>query len=198
VAELKSSRLVSCDASVTSILLCEASYVAFLTLLPCLLAGAARGFSTFQSGGPIACRLPTKLSPPRREFHYATQIARRGAPRQRVIGTAGVVAMSALFFTTCLLRANAAPWIHGSDRYINANDASIMLPAPVFKVRGGDRVGHDEFYEPPLTPPIEFAHGTTTISFAFNGGIVAAVDSRASIGNFVGSKTVQKVLPVSR
>jgi len=47
------------------------------------------------------------------------------------------------------------------------------------------------------TPPLEFAHGTTTLSFLFDGGIVAAVDSRASIGSFVGSKTTQKVLPVT-
>jgi hypothetical protein len=165
-----------------------------LTLLPCLLAGAARGFSTFQSRtNPITLTLPTKLDPPRRKFHYAAQIARSGSPRQRVVGTAGVIAMSALFFATCLMRANAAPTSHLFDRYTNANDATIMLPAPVFNLRGGD-----ECFDPPRTPPIEFAHGTTTISFVFNGGIVAAVDSRASIGNFVGSKTVQKVLPVSR
>ena len=47
-------------------------------------------------------------------------------------------------------------------------------------------------------PPLEFAHGTTTLSFTFRGGIIVAVDSRASIGSFVGSKTTQKVLPVSR
>ena len=47
------------------------------------------------------------------------------------------------------------------------------------------------------TPPIEFAHGTTTLSFVFQGGIVAAVDSRASMGSFVGSKTTQKVLPIN-
>ena len=47
------------------------------------------------------------------------------------------------------------------------------------------------------TPPLEFAHGTTTLSFTFDEGIIAAVDSRASIGNFVGSKTTQKVLPIS-
>ena len=46
-------------------------------------------------------------------------------------------------------------------------------------------------------PPLEFAHGTTTLSFIFDGGIVVAVDSRASIGNFVGSKTTQKVLPIN-
>jgi hypothetical protein len=184
--------------------LCCVKFLTFVrfTLLPCLLAGAARGFSTFQSrinpAGTKAFGLPTKVVLPRREYHYAAQIARRGSPRQRVVGAASVIAMSALFFTTCLMRANAAPWIHASDRCISANDATIMLPAPVFNLRGGDRGGHDEYFDPPLTPPIEFAHGTTTISFVFNGGIVAAVDSRASIGNFVGSKTVQKVLPVSR
>jgi 20S proteasome subunit beta 5 len=47
------------------------------------------------------------------------------------------------------------------------------------------------------SPPLEFAHGTTTLSFAFQGGIVAAVDSRASLGSFVGSKTTQKVLPIN-
>ena len=47
------------------------------------------------------------------------------------------------------------------------------------------------------TPPIEFAHGTTTLSFSFQGGIVAAVDSRATLGSFVGSKTTQKVLPIN-
>jgi 20S proteasome alpha/beta subunit len=47
------------------------------------------------------------------------------------------------------------------------------------------------------TPPLRFEHGTTTLSFVFQDGIVAAVDSRASLGNFVGSKTVQKVLPIN-
>jgi 20S proteasome subunit beta 5 len=41
-------------------------------------------------------------------------------------------------------------------------------------------------------------HGCScVVSFTFDGGIVAAVDSRASLGNLVGSKTTQKVLPIS-
>jgi 5'-3' exonuclease len=44
--------------------------------------------------------------------------------------------------------------------------------------------------------PMQFAHGTTTLAFIFSGGIVVAVDSRASLGVFVGSKTTQKVLPI--
>lgn len=67
--------------------------------------------------------------------------------------------------------------------------------------RGGDSSLHGlvpHSKPAPGAPPLRFAHGTTTLSFTFEGGIVAAVDSRASIGNFVGSKTTQKVLPVSR
>jgi hypothetical protein len=48
------------------------------------------------------------------------------------------------------------------------------------------------------SPPLEFAHGTTTISFTFSDGIIAAVDSRASIGNFIGSKTTKKILEVNK
>ena len=65
-----------------------------------------------------------------------------------------------------------------------------------------ERFSHKDTESPPLaskrpTPPIEFAHGTTTLSFSFQGGIVAAVDSRATLGSFVGSKTTQKVLPIN-
>jgi 20S proteasome alpha/beta subunit len=62
------------------------------------------------------------------------------------------------------------------------------------RLRGGDWI---ERNAPSSTPPLEFAHGTTTLSFAFRGGIIAAVDSRASLGSFVGSKTVEKVLPIN-
>ena len=50
----------------------------------------------------------------------------------------------------------------------------------------------------PGAPPLQVLHGTTTISFTFKDGIICAVDSRASMGNYVGSKTTQKVLPVSK
>mmetsp|Transcript_22888 Transcript_22888/g.54264 ORF Transcript_22888/g.54264 Transcript_22888/m.54264 type:complete len:1663 (-) Transcript_22888:85-5073(-) len=60
--------------------------------------------------------------------------------------------------------------------------------------RGGDWV---EGTSSSSVPPLEFEHGTTTLSFTFRGGIIAAVDSRASLGSFVGSKTVDKVLPIN-
>lgn len=41
-------------------------------------------------------------------------------------------------------------------------------------------------------------HGTTTISFECSDGIIVAVDSRASMGDYVGSRTVKKVFPISK
>ncbi|TQB70120.1 Proteasome subunit beta type-5 [Monascus purpureus] len=46
--------------------------------------------------------------------------------------------------------------------------------------------------------PIKLAHGTTTLAFRFQGGIIVATDSRASAGDWIASQTVKKVIPVSR
>jgi len=39
--------------------------------------------------------------------------------------------------------------------------------------------------------------GTTTLAFVFGEGIIVAVDSRASMGSYIGSQTVQKVLEIN-
>lgn len=44
---------------------------------------------------------------------------------------------------------------------------------------------------------IKIAHGTTTLAFRFQGGIVVAVDSRATAGNWVASQTVNKVIRIN-
>merc|ERR1719203_560332 len=169
-----------------------------------MAAGSERGFATIPAlkspAGTNGYRLPTKTNTPHRSFHSAANMARRGGPRQRVVGTAGAIAMSAFFFTVCLLQANAHIFLSNKfSRHINSDKAALFgLSSEALILRGGDIEQRDGFLEPPLTPPVEFAHGTTTLSFLFQGGIVAAVDSRASIGNFVGSKTTQKVLPVSK
>lgn len=41
------------------------------------------------------------------------------------------------------------------------------------------------------------AKGTTTLGFVFQEGIIIAVDSRASMGSFVSSESVKKVIPVN-
>lgn len=48
------------------------------------------------------------------------------------------------------------------------------------------------------TPPFDIqAHGTTTLAFRHNDSIIVCVDSKASMGNYVGSRTVKKVFPVA-
>jgi len=46
-------------------------------------------------------------------------------------------------------------------------------------------------------PALKFLHGTTTLGFIFNGGIVLAVDSRASMGSYIGSQTVKKCIEIT-
>ena len=46
-------------------------------------------------------------------------------------------------------------------------------------------------------PNIKFLHGTTTLGFVFQGGVIIAVDSRASMGGYVASQTVQKCIPIT-
>ncbi|XP_029437131.1 proteasome subunit beta type-5 [Rhinatrema bivittatum] len=44
---------------------------------------------------------------------------------------------------------------------------------------------------------IEFLHGTTTLAFRFNHGVIVAVDSRATAGNYIASQTVKKVIEIN-
>lgn len=44
---------------------------------------------------------------------------------------------------------------------------------------------------------IKLAHGTTTLAFRFQGGIIVAVDSRATAGNWIASQTVKKVIEIN-
>lgn len=121
-----------------------------------------------------------------------TSLVRTNATaRGRLLGVGAAAAV--FFFANGTDGKLASPFIESK---------SAVLVPPLLECRGGDQEVTDPFgvkcnsgTVPP--PPLEFAHGTTTISFIFQGGIIAAVDSRASIGNFVGSKTTQKVLPIN-
>ena len=44
---------------------------------------------------------------------------------------------------------------------------------------------------------VKFAKGTTTLAFKFNGGIIVSVDSRATMGAYISSGTVQKVIRIN-
>lgn len=57
--------------------------------------------------------------------------------------------------------------------------------------------GKDQF-DHPLNSDIKMAHGTTTLGFIFDHGVLLAVDSRASMGSYIGSGTVKKVIKISK
>jgi len=44
---------------------------------------------------------------------------------------------------------------------------------------------------------MDFKHGTTTLGFIFDHGIIVAVDSRASMGSYIGSQTCKKVIEIN-
>lgn len=51
--------------------------------------------------------------------------------------------------------------------------------------------------DPSTQALVRFLHGTTTLAFVFKHGIIVAVDSRASMGQYVGSGTVRKIIEIN-
>lgn len=44
---------------------------------------------------------------------------------------------------------------------------------------------------------MDFRHGTTTLAFEFQGGVLVAVDARATMGQFISTGKCRKVIPVN-
>ncbi|XP_060563233.1 proteasome subunit beta type-5-like [Ruditapes philippinarum] len=54
-----------------------------------------------------------------------------------------------------------------------------------------------QFQEKDSKVKIHFDHGTTTLAFKFQHGVVVAVDSRATAGPYIASQTVKKVIEIN-
>ena len=121
----------------------------------------------------------------------AKMIQKVPTPRGRLLATgllwvaafAGLKVVQATSYSTSP-QSFHSPWLSFSGARNN-----------LFDLPGTSDLSHQPM-QTPGTPPLDFLHGTTTLSFKYQGGIVAAVDSRASLGNYIGSKTTQKVLPI--
>jgi len=46
--------------------------------------------------------------------------------------------------------------------------------------------------------PMNFDHGTTTLGFKYQGGVLLAVDSRATGGMYIGSGSVKKIIEINK
>ncbi|EJU05281.1 proteasome-domain-containing protein [Dacryopinax primogenitus] len=57
------------------------------------------------------------------------------------------------------------------------------------------RMHTDDYADPSCR--IKIQHGTTTLAFRFKGGIIVAVDSRATAGSYIASGTVKKVIEIN-
>jgi len=82
------------------------------------------------------------------------------------------------------------------------------------KSRLEDLIVNTGFELPPIQNPREFlrgdkdkyttkdgikiSHGTTTLAFVFKGGIIVAVDSRSTMGSYIASQTVKKVIEINK
>ena len=45
---------------------------------------------------------------------------------------------------------------------------------------------------------MNFDHGTTTLGFKYQGGVLLAVDSRATGGMYIGSGSVKKIIEINK
>ena len=48
---------------------------------------------------------------------------------------------------------------------------------------------------PPVEGPVEAVHGTTIVAASFAGGVILAGDRRATMGNVIATKDMEKVFP---
>ena len=76
-------------------------------------------------------------------------------------------------------------WMYDMDRHAPSFRMVLAVLLLLFKP--------EEFVKPFTSEKsevkIKFAHGTTTLAFKFQHGVIVAVDSRASAGSYIGMST---------
>ncbi|KAF5299585.1 hypothetical protein FQR65_LT09390 [Abscondita terminalis] len=75
----------------------------------------------------------------------------------------------------------------------DVNTCLAVPPYPKFT----DNLSHFSKDETGREIKIKFDHGTTTLGFQYQGGVVLAVDSRATGGDFIGSQTMKKIVEIN-
>eukprot|EP00243_Klebsormidium_subtile_P004684 TRINITY_DN18835_c0_g1_i1.p1 TRINITY_DN18835_c0_g1~~TRINITY_DN18835_c0_g1_i1.p1 ORF type:complete len:290 (+),score=94.87 TRINITY_DN18835_c0_g1_i1:192-1061(+) len=72
--------------------------------------------------------------------------------------------------------------------------AGALLGLPCFELPA---VKDLDGFEAAAVDLVKPAHGTTTLAFIYQHGVVVAVDSRASMGPYISSQTVKKVIEIN-
>jgi 20S proteasome subunit beta 5 len=73
----------------------------------------------------------------------------------------------------------------------SASPSHVPQSLPVPPVQNYDKFEHE------VQELVKPQHGTTTLGFIFENGVIIAVDSRASQGSYVSSQTVKKVIEIN-
>eukprot|EP01132_Coremiostelium_polycephalum_P004727 gene4727-5901_t len=74
------------------------------------------------------------------------------------------------------------------------------LTKPHFELPPNSHPGEflKQVWDHPNAPkPLDFAHGTTTLAFLYQGGVIVTVDSKSTQGNYVASRSVKKVIEIT-
>ncbi|KAK3244138.1 Proteasome subunit beta type-5-B [Cymbomonas tetramitiformis] len=80
---------------------------------------------------------------------------------------------------------------------IDAALDDVHLPGPTGANFPLPDVADVDSFERQVVEMVKPSHGTTTLSFIFQGGVIVAVDSRASMGPYISSQTVKKVIEIN-
>eukprot|EP01125_Pyxidicula_operculata_P009711 TRINITY_DN3187_c0_g1_i1.p1 TRINITY_DN3187_c0_g1~~TRINITY_DN3187_c0_g1_i1.p1 ORF type:complete len:271 (+),score=65.56 TRINITY_DN3187_c0_g1_i1:72-884(+) len=81
-------------------------------------------------------------------------------------------------------------------------ETKTLIQDDGFAIPPGSKLGLVPFtgvrkHESDLCSDIKFRHGTTTLGFIFQGGVIIAVDSRSTMGSYIASGTVKKVIEIN-
>ncbi|CAI5970919.1 unnamed protein product [Closterium sp. NIES-65] len=75
------------------------------------------------------------------------------------------------------------------------DDADIGFAAPSFPLPA---VKDLDGFQNAAMEMVKPQHGTTTLGFVFQHGVIIAVDSRATMGTYIASQTVKKVIEINK
>merc|ERR1712010_41980 len=117
-----------------------------------------------------------------------------GKPRDNTASLGLLSAMSSINLDFLSANANPGPFGGIAQAPVDLlQDKGFVMPDVA-----NPKAFLDQVWSGPNAPPkLEFKHGTTTLGFVFDGGVIIAVDSRASMGNYISSQTVKKVIEIN-
>ncbi|XP_077060716.1 proteasome subunit beta type-11b [Siphateles boraxobius] len=118
---------------------------------------------------------------------FSTRLPGRGAlsPLEFYMPISEYLTQSPINFGQISLSSAPKTLLNNTTDHLHPSLPSISLPSPTpFSI------------SPSVPLPFTLSHGTTTLGFAFQGGVIAAADTRSSCSGQVACPNAPKVLPI--